>query len=125
MSWWAIIYLALFGVLGAAGLWDDVRERRPTWFLGCAVISNLTVGYVFVAYWQPSLRAPWGLVAPLAFVASMCWEVFQAVGDVRALRYDPELTARGQRVISSVAAIAVSVICLPAFVVAGISAFKS
>ena len=125
MSLWTIIYLALFGVLGMAGLWDDVRDRRPTWFLGCAVISNLTVIYLFVAYWQPSLRAPWGVVAPLAFVASMCWELFQAVEDIRALRSDPELSEGQQRVVASVAAIALPVMCLPAFVVAGISAFRS
>jgi hypothetical protein len=66
-----------------------------------------------------------GLVAPLAFVASMCWELFQAVEDIRALRSDPELSEREQRVIAGVTAIALPVICLPAFVVAGISAFRS
>ena len=125
MSLWTIIYLALFGVLAAAGLWDDVRDRRAAWFLGCAFISNLTVIYLFVAYWQPSLRAPLGLVAPLAFVASMCWELFQAVEDIRALRSDPELSERQQRVVASVTAIALPAICLPAFVVAGISAFRT
>jgi hypothetical protein len=125
MSMWTIIYLALFGVLAAAGLWEDVRDRRPTWFLGCAVISNLIVIYLFVAYWEPSLRAPWGLAAPLAFVASMCWELFQAVEDIRALRSDAELSEWQQRVIAGVTAIALLVICLPVFVVAGISAFRS
>jgi len=125
MSLWTIIYLAFFGVLAAAGLWDDVRDRRPTWFLGCAVLSNLTVLYLFVAYWQPSLRVPLGVVAPLAFVASMCWELFQAIEDIRALRSDPELSEGQQRVIASVAAIALPAMCLPAFVLAGISAFRS
>jgi hypothetical protein len=125
MSLWTITYLALFGMLAAAGLWEDVRDRRPAWFLGCAIISNLTVIYLFVAYWHSSLRPPWGLVAPLAFVASMCWELFQAVEDIRALRSDPELSDREQRVIAGVTAIALPVICLPAFVVAGISAFRS
>ena len=125
MSWWTIIYLGLFGVLAAAGLWDDVRDRRSAWFLGCAVISNLTVIYLFVTFWHPSLRAPLGLIAPLAFVGSMCWELFQAVEDIRALRLDPELSEREQRVTASVAAISLPVICLPAFVVAGISAFRS
>ena len=125
MSWWTIIYLGLFGVLAAAGLWDDVRDRRPAWFLGCAVISNLTVIYLFVTFWHQSLRAPLGLIAPLAFVGSMCWELFQAVEDIRALRLDPELSEREQRVTASIAAISLPVICLPAFVVAGISAFRS
>jgi len=124
MSWWIIIYLGLFGVLSAAGLWDDYRDRRPAWFLACAVASNLTVGYLFVAFWQPSLRSPMGLVAPVAFIGSMCWELFQAVEDIRGLRVDPELSETQQRVVASISAIALAVICLPAFIVAGISAFR-
>ena len=125
MSLWTVIYLALFGAVAAAGLWDDVRDRRPTWFLGCVVISNLTVSYLFVAYWHPSLRSPWGVVAPLAFVASMCWELFQAVVDVRVLRSDAEPSEGDQRLIASIAAIALAAVCLPAFVIAGMSAFRS
>ena len=124
MSWWIIIYLGLFGLLSAAGLWDDYHDRRPAWFLGCAVASNLTVIYLFVAFWQPSLRSPLGLVAPVAFIASICWELFQAVQDIRALRTDPELSETQQRVIPTITAIALPMICLPAFIVAGISAFR-
>ena len=125
MSWWIIIYLGMFGVLAAGGLWDDYHARRPVWFLGCAVLSNLTVAYLFVAFWQPSLRAPFGIVAPVAFVGSMCWELFQAVEDIRGLRSDPELSQRQQRVVASITAIALPLICLPAFIVAGISAFRA
>jgi hypothetical protein len=124
MSLWIIIYLGLFGVLSVGGLWDDYRDRRPTWFLACAVASNLTVVYLFVAFWQPSLRSPLGLAAPVAFIASMCWEIFQAVEDIRGLRADPELSETQQRVIATITAIALPVICLPAFIVAGISAFR-
>jgi hypothetical protein len=102
MSLWTVIYLALFGAVAAAGLWDDVRDRRPTWFLGCVVISK-----------------------PLAFVASMCWELFQAVVDIRVLRSDAEPSEGDQRLIASIAAIALAAVCLPAFVIAGMSAFRS
>lgn len=125
MSWWIVIYLGLFGVLSAGGMWDDYRDRRPAWFLACALISNLTVIYLFVAFWQPSLRSPLGLVAPMAFIASMCWELFQAVEDIRSLRADPELSETQQRVVATISAVALLVVCLPAFVVAGISAFSA
>jgi hypothetical protein len=125
MTWWIIIYLGLFGMLSAGGLWDDYRDGRPAWFLGCAVVSNVIVIYLFVAFWQPSLRAPFGTLAPVAFVASMCWELFQAVEDIRGLRSDPELSERQQRVVASITAIALPIICLPAFIVAGISAFRA
>ena len=124
MSWWIIIYLGLFGVLSAGGLWDDYCDRRPAWFLACAVASNLTVIYLFVAFWQPSLRSHLGLVAPVAFIASMCWEFYQAVEDIRGLCADPELSETQQRVVATITAVALPVVCLPAFVIAGISAFR-
>ena len=125
MSWWVLSYLALFGVLAVAGFWDDFRDRRPAWFLACVFASNVTIVFLFVAFWQPSLRSPLGLAAPVAFVASMCWEVFQAVEDLRALRADPELSRTQQRVVATITAVALPVICLPAFIVAGISAFRT
>jgi hypothetical protein len=124
MSWWSIIYLVLFAVLAAAGLWDDFCDGRPAWFLGCAMVSNLTVVYLFLAFWQPPLRALLGIAAPVAFVASTCWELFQAVEDIRGLRSDTELSESQQRVVANITAIALPVICLPAFIVAGISAFR-
>ena len=125
MSWWIIIYLGLFGVLSAGGLWDDYRTQRPAWFLALAVVSNLTVIYLFVAFWQPSLRSLLGLVAPVAFIASMCWELFQVVEDIRGISADPELSKIQQLVFATIAAVALPVICVPAFVVAGISAFRA
>jgi hypothetical protein len=124
MSWWIITYLGLFGILSAGGLWDDYNERRPAWFLACAVASNLTVIYLFLAFWQPSLRSSLGLAAPAAFIASMCWELFQVIEDFRGLRADPKLTETQQRVVATVTAVALSLICLPAFIMAGISAFR-
>ena len=124
MSWWIIGYLGLFVVLSAGGLWDDYRDRRPAWFLACAVLSNLTVIYLFVAFWQPSLRSLLGLVAPVAFIVSMCWELFQAVEDIRGLRADPELSETERRVVATMTAVALPLVCLPAFIVAGISAFS-
>jgi hypothetical protein len=123
MSWWIISYLGLFGLLSAGGVWDDYRDRRPASFLACAGLFNLTVIYLFVAFWQPSLRLALGLVAPAAFIASMCWELFQAVEDIRGLRADPELSETQRRVVATITAVALPLVCLPAFVVAGISAF--
>ena len=124
MPWWIIIYLGLFGVISAAGVWSDYRDRRAAWFLACAAASNLTIIYLFVAFWQPSLRAPLGWVAPVAFIASVCWELFQAVEDIWGIRSDPELSETGQRVIALISAVLLLVICLPAIVFAGISAFS-
>ncbi len=125
MTWWIISYLVLYAVLAVAGVWEDYRNHRPAWFLNVAALSNLTTIYLFVAFWHPVLRAPLGLVAPAAFVGAMCWELYQAVDDIRGLASDPELSERQQRVMAAITAVAVFVLCVPAFVVAGMSAFRS
>lgn len=122
MPWWVIVYLVLFVALAAAGLWDDVQDRRPAWFLTCAILSNLAVVYLFLAFWRPVLRVPLGYAALIAYFASMCWEACQAVGDLRSLRNDPALVAKQRDILAVVAAVATLVISLPAYVVAGISA---
>jgi hypothetical protein len=70
-----------------------------------------------------SLRAPSGTVAPAAFLAATAWEAFQAVEDLRRLRADPELAGGEPSLLATAATIGLVVLCLPAFVVAGHSAF--
>jgi len=124
MSWWIIVYFWLFILLSAAGLWDDYCDRRPVWSLVCALLANLTVAYLFVTFWHTSLRSPVGIVAPTAFVASMCWEAYQAITEILGLPADPELTAKQQSALAALTALALLVICVPAFIVAGINAFR-
>jgi hypothetical protein len=121
MPWWAVVYFTMFCALSVAGIWDDCRDRRPTWFLGCAIVSNVIIAYLFVAYWQPTIRVPLGSIASVAFVATMCWELFQASEDIRALHTAPEIS----RAITVITAIAYPVICSPAFIVAGLAAFRA
>ena len=125
MTWWFILYLVLYAALAVAGLWDDYCDHRPAWFFGLAVLSNVTIVYLFVAFWYPVLRTPLGIVAPTAFVAAICWEVFQAVEDIRGLAPDSELTETQQRVVAAITTVTLPILCVPAFVVAGITAFRS
>jgi hypothetical protein len=64
MPWWAFLYLGLFAALAVAGVWGD-HERRPAWFLTCAVLSNLAVVCFFVGFWRPMVRVPLIYVAPI------------------------------------------------------------
>lgn len=121
MPWWILVYFIMFCVLSVAGIWDDCRDRRPAWFLGCAIVSNVIIAYLFVAYWQPTMRSALGSIASAAFVAAMCWELFQATEDIRALQTAPEFS----RAVTVVTAITYPVICSPAFIVAGLTAFRT
>ena len=120
MTWWSISYLSLFVILAVAGLVSDFRDKRPFWFLVLAIASNATVIYLFVAFWSHSLRLALGVVAPLLFVAALCWEVFRLVTDIREIRNDTETTANELRTIVGI----ILAVLLPAFIVAGMSAFR-
>jgi hypothetical protein len=121
MPWWAVLYFFMFCLLSVAGIWDDCRDKRPVWFLGCAIVSNVIIAYLFVAYWQPTMRVPLSSIASVAFLAAICWELFQAAEDIRALRTATEFSST----LTVITAITYPVICLPAFIVAGISAFTT
>lgn len=122
MPWWAILYLVCFTALGVAEVWGDCRDRRPEWFLACAIFSNLAVVYLFVAFWQPFLRVPLWHGAPVIYLAAVFWEFSSIVDDVRSLHGDPNMRETQRRIVPVVTATMTMAICLPAFVVAGISA---
>jgi hypothetical protein len=124
MTWWIIIYLGVVVVISGAGIWDDIRDGRPAWFLACAVVSNLVLIGLFVAFWLPWLRAPLGLVAPVAYIASMLWELFQAVEDLRGLRASRQLAEAHKQVIGVIVTLLLLMFILPVYIVAGISAFR-
>jgi hypothetical protein len=122
MSWWIFIYLGLFGVVSVAAFRDDYRNQRPVWSVACSVVSFVIVTYLFIAFWHPLLRAPLGMVAPPAFVVSVCWFLYQAVEDIRKLPATPKLSKTQRRIAAIITAVVVPVILLPAFIVAGIAA---
>ncbi len=119
MPWWAILYLGLFGLLAVGGLENDMENRRPAWYLGCAVLSGATIMYLFVAYWQPWLRAIPGAAVPLAFAAAAGWALYQLFDNARSILTDPGISSGvGRAAVGFVVTFS-----LPMFVTAGISAF--
>jgi hypothetical protein len=105
---------------------DDWRQRRPPWFLVCTIVVNLTIFYLFVAFWNPSLVTPLRSIAPFAFVAAVFWELFQIFEDNKAIRTETESREGGEGVGSRVIALVfVLLSCSPAFIVAGIAAVRA
>jgi hypothetical protein len=124
MSFWIIAYFALFGVFSLIGLWDDWSRRKPRWFLICSLFANIVVGLLFAGFWYSDCRAIFGFVAAPLFVATALWEVFQAVNDIRSEKRDQKLTEKEETLAKVVGVILAFCISLPAFIVAGISAFR-
>jgi hypothetical protein len=124
MPWWAILYLVVFAGLCVAAVWDDDREGRSTQFLLCSVLSHSIIVYLFIAFWRPALIGHLGIVLSVAFVLAIGWQIFQMIVDIRTLRQDPDLSAGERQFIPPIAVALVWLIDLPAFVVAGLAAFR-
>jgi hypothetical protein len=116
MSWWVILYLVAFGLLAVAGLSNDFYERKPAWFLACAAGANVAVAYFIIAYWNHSLLIPLGKTAPIVFVASMCWEIWQGIDDLRTIIPNTSFAGIAGSVLLYL------VVSVPAFIVAGLAA---
>ena len=119
-----IVYLLLFLVLSIGGWWDDFQEHRPVWHLVSDVVSTAVITVLFVSRWHASFRPPWPAVAQIAFVAATAWEAFQFVTDLRNIQRDPDFSRRENFAFAAVSVVVVSALLLPAFIVAGIAAFK-
>lgn len=124
MKIWIQLYLAVFIVFSIAGILDDFRERRPSWFLAFAGLSNIIIVILFIAYWNRSWLDGVGTLAQVLFITAMAWEGYQAVLDFRATGAESNSEEEGGRAALIIGILLFSVLCLPAFVVAGISAFR-
>lgn len=121
MTWWIQLYLLLFVALLIAGLWDDCRSGRPLWSLWLAGLSCVVVVDLFVGRWQGSLIPEGTQLGKALYLMAVGWQLHEARLDLRQAGDDPDLT-RGTIVLGTILSI---LFCLPAFVVAGISAFGS
>lgn len=124
MNCWIIVYFVLFGVLSLAGLWDDWFRRKPKWFLLCSLFANIIVGLLIAGFWYSGCRAIFSFFAVPLFVAAALWEVFQAVDDIRSDTRDPAMTEKEDTLGKVIGVLLALCLILPAFVVAGISAFR-
>jgi len=124
MKIWIQLYLAVFIVFSIAGILDDFRERRPFWFLALAGLSNIIIVLLFIAYWNRSWLDGVGILAQVLFIAAMVWEGYQAVLDFCATGAPTNSEEEEGRPALILGVLLFSVLCLPAFVIAGISAFR-
>lgn len=88
MPWWAIIYTAVFAVIGAAAfdrgseMWEAVAEIFSTGF-----------GVAFLAgYFDPEVALRMGMMVVPAFAAKLTFDAYSAVKDLRTVAADPELS---------------------------------
>ena len=92
MPWWVIAYLALVALLSAGGLVDDVRDRRPWWYLATGLVSALVSVLLVLAYWLRELEDLPGVAVALLLVYAVAWDGWSARNDVVQARSDPEIS---------------------------------
>ena len=127
MAWWIKFYLLLYVIFAIAGMWDDYKAKRSIGYIFAAGLSNVVIVGLFVALLNPEKLERFGMLVPWAFVAAMCWEVFQFVEDNWSERSETDrirIRSRDRRALI-VGVLLYMAISLPAFIVAGISAFKA
>ena len=97
MSWYAIVYVALFIAGAIFSAYDDIRGRVARWYVVVdAAVGSLWI-YFVAAYYYPRLTLPAPLPAVL-LAAALVWTVLdvrrelQGVWRDRPLSYDPELS---------------------------------
>ena len=120
MSLAAVFYLVLYGLISVAGIVSDIHDRKPSWFVACAVTANLIEAFLIAAYWHPVLVTGLGFVALTSFVLAMCWELYAGVVDLR----DPEL-ATLSNVRKAIWLMVAALLLVPAYVLAGLAAFNA
>jgi hypothetical protein len=122
MPWWSIIYLVLFLLVVVVGTWLEVRERggdRPM-VLVLDAVSAIICAYLFASYWVSSWRQPHGAAAPLLFVLAAGWQIYDTPRGLRNALAEPEFSDREKHWLLA----GVIAFFLPAYVVAGVAAFK-
>ena len=125
MSAIVVFYLMLFAGLAVGGLWIDIRERRPAWFIALAAVSDAVIINLFLAYFDHSLRTWMDPVAPVAYVVALGWQLLQVYDEFRAVEPDPEGGEDVPERLSDVVLVITAALCLPAYVGAGFAAFRS
>jgi hypothetical protein len=121
MPWWSIIYLVLFLLVILAGTWLEVRDRdERTLVLVLDSVSVIICAYLFVAFWVGSLRQPLGAAAPVLFVLAAGWQIYDTPRGMRRCLADPDFSEREKRWLL----VGITAFFLPAYVVAGVAAFR-
>ena len=118
-------YLMIYVGLAVGGIWIDIRERRPAWFITLATLSDVVIVNLFLAYFDRALREWMDPFAPVAFLAALGWQIFQLHDEFFAAKPDAESAEDEPERLSDVTLVVVVALCLPAYVGAGFAAFRS
>jgi hypothetical protein len=121
MPWWAVGYLVVFGVIAAAGVWEDFTRQRPLWIAGGGAMASVTVGGLFAGFWLPEMIDRVGRAAPVVFVMAATWEFGHGVADIRRSRAGPDSASPAEVTAGTMLGLAVIV---PVYVVAGLAVFR-
>ena len=123
MTFWVAAYFGLFLTVTASALFHAYWNDTPRLAVFAFVLSEVTIGYLFLAFWYPALRLPLSVAAP-AFVAALSWTMIDILEDIRTLPIPQNYSVIRLRLTYALALILMLLVNGPAFAIAGITAFK-
>jgi len=115
MPWWVLLYLFVLLALCVGGLVDDVRDRRPAWWLLLAVLSGVASLVLVLAYWGALPAPPSPLLIAGFLAVALVYDTWSAWRDLRAA-HDPSVASPTNPVFTRVGVALAELVMLPAYV---------
>lgn len=125
LSVWAQVYLAAFALLTVFSIRRDVKKGKAAAYLAADALSSLGWMWMIAAYFHPTLIAPFGRGAAVAFLVVLAWTVVDVHRDIAALEPDAELSPRANHVAEMVGICVSALLLSPAIYWGGLAALRA
>jgi hypothetical protein len=121
MPWWALVYLVVFASIFVVSMYSAYRDGEKVWIFLSDCAAGVVLIYLFAGFWLLSLSEAVGAFAPFLFLLAMGWEIASTPHDLKEIIADTS-SSKTDKICGVTFAI---VWALPAYIVAGMSAFKT
>ncbi len=121
MPWWAITYLALFGIFSLAGLADDRADGHRVPYLAWGALALIADVWLVAAFFHAEVAKNLDLGAVALLVLSVSFATTSAAYDLWSHREEPD----DERGLLPAAVVVTALFHAPAFVLGGLVVVRS
>jgi hypothetical protein len=97
IPWWALAYLAGYGIMTIAGAVKDRRQPEPAWRIAGDLVTSAALLAMAAGYWYPSIISQLGRAAVPVLAGIVLWDMYSTSRDLSELGHDPELDEQDNR----------------------------
>lgn len=91
---WVVLYVVVLAVVSGAGVSDDLRDRRPLWYVAAGTLSGFASVLLVVAYWLPGPAASLGSLLAALLIFAIAFDLGSALVDLRSMKESGEFSGR-------------------------------